>query len=181
MNHECDLTTSVEVNNNLTTVNDDPNYHAIEYKKEAQAKLTITNIPNDYEILEFQDIFSFIGSFSKGNLQDLCHQNSSNFSRLKTFEEESNTRLSSPDLSIVAVTSHKRRTQVQPDSPTLTSNNSIERSQTRLSSPNSPYVDVTSSINNTRLDSALPLSTPPIANILFVKRTQVPRYSTSST
>ena len=53
MNHECDLTTSLEVNNNLTTVNDDSNYHAIEYKKIAQAKLTITNIPNDYEILGF--------------------------------------------------------------------------------------------------------------------------------
>ena len=126
MNQECDFTTSAEVNNNLTTVNDDTNYHAIECKKGAQTKLTLTNIPNDYEILGLEDTFSLIMKFSKDNLQDLCHQNSSNLSRSNTFEEESNTRLLSPDPSLVAVTSHKSRTQVQPDSPTLTSTNSNE-------------------------------------------------------
>ena len=184
MNQECDFTTSAEVNNNLTTVNDDTNYHAIECKKGTQAKLTLTNIPNDYEILGLEDTFSLIMKFSKNNLQDLCHQNSSNLSRSNTFEEESNTRLSSPDPSLVAVTSHKSRTQVQPDSPTLTSTSSNEleeESQTRLPSPTYQYVDVPFSISNTRLDSALPLATPPTANMLFFKKNKVPRYSISST
>ena len=106
MYQKCDLNTSAEVNNNLTTVNNDPNCHVIECKIEAHAQLTFTNIPNDYEILGLEDTFSLIRSFSKGNFQDLSHQNSSNFSRCNTFEEESNTRLSSPDPSFVAVTSH---------------------------------------------------------------------------
>ena len=42
-------------------------------------------------------------------------------------------------------------------------------------------MDVPSSINNTRLDSALPLATPPTANMLFFKKTKVPHYSISST
>ena len=82
MNQDCDLTTKAEVNNNLIVVNDDPNYHVIERKKEAHAKLTFTNIPNDYEILGLEDIISLIRSFSKGNhSQDLYHPKSSNFPR----------------------------------------------------------------------------------------------------
>ena len=82
MNQDCDLTTKAEVNNNLIVVNDDPNYHVIERKKEAHAKLTFTNIPNDYEILGSEDIISLIRSFSKGNhFQDLYHPKLSNFLR----------------------------------------------------------------------------------------------------
>ena len=85
MNQDCDLTTRGEVNDNLTVVNDDPNYHPIERKKEAHAKLTFTNVPNDYEILGLEDIISLIRSFSKGNhFQDLHHPKSSNFSRFNT-------------------------------------------------------------------------------------------------
>ena len=42
-------------------------------------------------------------------------------------------------------------------------------------------MDVTSSINNIRLDSTLPLYTSPTANMLFIKKTKVLRYSTSPT
>ena len=112
MNQKCDFITSAEVHNNLSTVNDDPNYYTIKLKKEAQAKLIFTNILNDYEIHGLEDTYSLIRSFSKGNLQYLCHQKLFNFSRSNIFEEESNTRLSSSETYLVAATSHKSRTQV---------------------------------------------------------------------